>query len=326
MTISSPSSAAPSFAVVIPLYNKKEAITRTIQSVLEQTRLPDELLIVDDGSSDGSLDIAKQAVADANADSTLNCKFIAQENAGVSIARNRGADDSTSDYICFLDADDEWLPDYLAELERLALACPQAGVLTLRSAKVNADGTIIPEPSALGDRFFGEVENMLDAYRQGYGVLHTSATTVKREAWERSNGGFPPGAKKSQDMHLWLRLCLKETFAHSSKPLSIWHDDFSGIARRKGVVPSHFSYFLGSEEGRKHLSNPSLMAFLASNMLIHIGGHRLTKDPNVVKELRILARQLPLLDRLKCNLISWIPMVGLHGLVWLRQRARGLKR
>jgi glycosyltransferase involved in cell wall biosynthesis len=310
-------------AVIIPLYNKAEAIARTLHSVLEQSRLPDELVIVDDGSSDGSLEAAKAAVLEAK--TSVYCQFVAQENAGVSVARNRGANASKADYICFLDADDEWLPDYLAEVEKLAIAYPDAGVLSIRSAKINVDSTLVPEPSALPDPYFGVVENMLETYRQGYGVMHTSAITVKRERWEQYDG-FPPGARKSQDMQLWLRLSLNEKFAHSSQPLSIWHDDFSGIARRKGVVPYHFTYFLAMDEGKKHLINPSLLAFLGSNMLIHIGGHRITQDAEVVKALRELASALPLSYRLKALIISYLPMPLLNGLVWLRRRARGLKR
>ncbi len=310
-------------SVVIPLYNKAEAVARTLKSVLNQSRLPDELIIVDDGSSDRSPEVAKELLE--KAETQIKFTIISQKNAGVSVARNRGANASKMDYISFLDADDEWLPDYVLEVEKLARTYPDAGVLSIRSSKVNADGVIVPEPSPLPDPFFAMVDNMLDVYRRGYGVMHTSAVTVKRDIWERSEG-FPPGARKSQDMHLWLQLCLTESFAHSSQPLSIWHDDFSGVSRRKGVVPSHFNYFLGTEEGRAQLRDTSLVKFLGSNMLIHIGGHRLTEDAVVVKQLRKLSSALPLQYRVKSMVISIVPIWCLNLLVWIRQRSRGLKR
>lgn len=315
--------SVPSIAVVVPLYNKEDAIVRTIESILNQSRPPDELVIVDDGSSDNSLELARQAIAKAG--DKVKAKVIAQENAGVSVARNRGADESSANYIAFMDADDEWLPDYLAELEKLTLACPTAGFLTIRHGKVNADGSLIAEPCSLGDAHFGLVYEPLKHYRQGYGLIHTSASTVRRDAWQRS-GGFPPGARKSQDMHLWLRLCLTEEMAHSGKTLVIWHDDFSGVSRRKGVVPAHFLYFLGSEEGKRYLENPALVEFLGSNMLAHIGGHRLTEDEEVIDELKRLSAALPFTHRFKCWLVSVIPLGCLRLLVQIRQRARGLKR
>ena len=94
-------------AVVIPLFNKEAAIETTIRSVLDQTRLPDELIIVDDDSSDRSVANAERALA--NAPEGLRWRILSQANAGVSAARNHVAAESSSQYIAFLDADDEWL-------------------------------------------------------------------------------------------------------------------------------------------------------------------------------------------------------------------------
>lgn len=307
-----------SVSVVIPLFNKEGSIANTIGSVLRQSRLPDELIIVDDGSKDSSAYIAKSVLAEAGDD--IAWTFIAQENAGVSVARNRGADESRSRYIAFLDADDEWSPEYVAELQRLATACPSAAVLTVRSAERREDGRIVPRSSSLPD-FFGTIDNPLDRYRKGYGIIHTSGTAIRRDAWDRS-GGFPVGATNSQDVFLWLRLCTSESFAHSSRPLSIWRGEYSGIVGRKGAVPYHLNYFLGTNEGREELRNPDLLKFLASNSVVQLARYKLIGDRKVVAEIRRLSRVLPLYARLKCAVASVTPVWCIRSAAWWRRRSR----
>lgn len=93
----------PLISVVIPLYNKEKSISKTIYSVLSQTYDDFEIIIVNDGSTDSSLDIV-QNIKDSR------IRIISQSNAGVSIARNRGAKEALGDWIMFLDADDLLLP------------------------------------------------------------------------------------------------------------------------------------------------------------------------------------------------------------------------
>ncbi len=177
----SPSLGAPvSISVVIPLFNKEDTIGRTVQSVLKQSRLPDELILVDDGSFDNSVDLAERALVDAG--DRVRCRVIRQENAGVSVARNLGASEARSSYIAFLDADDEWLPNYLAEIERLASSFPSASVLTVRCARSDTGSRLVPKRSALPDNFFGIVDRFIDVYRRGYGLIHSSAVTIRHDA------------------------------------------------------------------------------------------------------------------------------------------------
>lgn len=278
-------------SVVIPLFNKEQAIETTLTSVLGQTRPPDAVIIVDDGSTDGSVAVIERLLKHEK--TAIPIRLIRQENLGVSMTRNRGADETRSDYIAFLDADDEWLPECLAEFEKLALRNPDAGVLTVRLAKIGAKGLLVPERSALPDGFFGEVPNPLEAYRKGYGLVSSSSVAVHRNAWRRS-GGFPPGVANGEDIYWWVKLLMNERLAHSAVPLSIWHDEFSGAAERKGAVPHHFSYFLGSSEGREYLKDSSLVKFLGSNLPVQIGGRRLANDREVVAKLRRLSSALPL--------------------------------
>ena len=278
-------------SVVIPLYNKEQAIECTVKSVLRQSRPADELIIVDDGSTDAS--VAKvERLLKAEKPAT-RVRILRQRNEGVSVARNRGAEEARHEFIAFLDGDDEWEPDCIAEFERLAAQCPEAPVLTVLLAKVGPGGTVVPERTVLPDGFFGEVPNPLDAYRRGYGIMSSSSVAVRKDAWRRS-GGFMAGVQNGEDICWWVKLMMTERLAHSGRVVSIWHDEFSGAADRVGAVPYHFSYFLGSSEGRSYLRDPALVKFLASNLPVQIGGRRLAGDQEVVAELRRLSKALPL--------------------------------
>jgi glycosyltransferase involved in cell wall biosynthesis len=282
-------------SLVIPLYNKEGAIECTLKSVLRQTRTPEELIIVDDGSTDESVAVVRRVLS---AEQTpIKIRILVQKNEGVSAARNRGAEAASSDYIAFLDADDEWSPTCLAEFEKLALAFPQAAVLTVRLSTIRPDGVLVLQPSSLPTRFFGELERPLREYSRGYGIISSSSVAIGRAAWLRS-GGFPPGAQSGEDICCWLKLCMTERFAHSALPLSIRHDEHSASAARRGSVPHHFSYFLGDPEGRKYLANLDLVKFLASNLAVQIGGFRLARDFAVVSELRRLSAILPVRFRM----------------------------
>ena len=107
------------FSVIIPLYNKVHSVRRTIDSVLAQACTDFEIIVINDGSSDGS----EKVVADIR-DAKL---FLhSQKNAGVSVARNRGVELSKYDRIAFLDADDEWHPQFLSTIEKLIRAFPKS--------------------------------------------------------------------------------------------------------------------------------------------------------------------------------------------------------
>lgn len=96
----------PKISIIIPLYNKEAEIERTILSVLHQNYRDFELVVVNDGSTDGSLNVI-------NSISDVRVRVVSQENAGVSAARNRGIKEAKGDYVLLLDADDILLPDAL---------------------------------------------------------------------------------------------------------------------------------------------------------------------------------------------------------------------
>ncbi|MCK4820742.1 glycosyltransferase family 2 protein, partial [bacterium] len=110
----------PAISVVIPVYNKKAFIGRALLSAIRQSFRDIEIIVVDDGSTDQSSDVIK-SIRDPR------IKLISQNNQGVSAARNRGIAEASGNYVAFLDADDEWLPNYLETIMRMYRKFPDVG-------------------------------------------------------------------------------------------------------------------------------------------------------------------------------------------------------
>src|SRR4028118_518511 len=111
----------PQISVIIPAYNAERTIRETIESVQQQTFLDLELIVINDGSKDRTVELVQSIKDD-------RLKIFSYENGGVCVARNRGIDHANGEFIAFLDADDLWTPDKL-ELQAAALKQhPEAGV------------------------------------------------------------------------------------------------------------------------------------------------------------------------------------------------------
>jgi len=111
----------PLISVVIPLYDKEREIEAALRSVLAQTRLPAEIIVVDDGSTD-------RGAEQAEAVGSPLVRLVRQSNAGVSAARNRGIAEARGEYVALLDADDAWRPGFLEEIAAMIREFPGCGM------------------------------------------------------------------------------------------------------------------------------------------------------------------------------------------------------
>jgi glycosyltransferase involved in cell wall biosynthesis len=205
-------------SVVIPLYNKELSINRTIQSVLNQNYPPDEIIIVNDGSSDGSIDIVKRF-------SDSRIMIINQRNLGQNAARNRGVYESKNKFIAFLDADDEWDKEYLITIRQLFLNFPDCGAYATSSKTVKPGGkinypkitTCPPEP------WIGILPNFFKIYQFGM-IFNSSSIVIPKKILEEI-GGFDENISYSADIDCWVKIAIKYPIAFSPKRLSIYHQD-----------------------------------------------------------------------------------------------------
>lgn len=208
-------------SVVIAAYNSQETIARAIDSVLAQTRPADEMIVIDDGSTDRTAGIVR-----SYGDKVI---LIQQTNAGVSVARNTGIAAATGEWIAFLDADDEWLPEKLKlQTEHLRrnpdLKWTFANLLWDR----NEYGCFeIAHPTACltakqpRDEIF---EDYLQAYTNGF-FASTITLLIERTVFQKV-GLFEPGMKRAQDNDLWFRIAYQyPKIGYLSQPLAIYHLD-----------------------------------------------------------------------------------------------------
>jgi len=201
-------------SVVIPLFNKAPYIERAIRSVLSQTHLPNEIIVVDDGSTDGGGEVVR-----AIADPRIN--LVRQENQGVSAARNRGIELSHGYLIAFLDADDFWRSEYLDEIMLLHQLFPTAGAFATAYGFLRKDGSIgyhkfdfLPPHESRG-LFYFFFQGALG--RQG---ITSSSVVIKKDIFEEI-GRFKIGETISEHRDMWLRIALHYPVAWSNKPLVV---------------------------------------------------------------------------------------------------------
>ena len=208
-------------SIIIPLYNKENYIARTLNSVLAQTFQHFEVVIVNDGSTDNSVSKVEK-FTDAR------IRLIHQQNAGVSATRNRGIEEAKYELIAFLDADDEWKPDYLQTQYGLYQKYPECSVYACNYELCESNGKITP--TLINKLPFRGADGVLNNYFEVASCSHpplwTSAVIVKKAAIQ-SIGGFPVGIKSGEDLLTWARLAVKYKVAYTISVQAIFNLDIS---------------------------------------------------------------------------------------------------
>jgi glycosyltransferase involved in cell wall biosynthesis len=207
-----------SFSVVIPLWNKRATILAAVASVLRQSWREFELIVVDDGSTDGSAD-ALAGIDDPR------LRIVRQANAGEGPARNRGIAEARHDWIAFLDADDLWAPDHLAELDRIRRQAPEAGLIGTAFAIRRRDGGY---DLAGDDRPRIECIRFFKRHAQGRGAICMSSTAIPRRTWE-ALGGFG-GELTGADSAYFARVALDFPVATSTRITAAYRQHEDGVA------------------------------------------------------------------------------------------------
>ena len=217
----------PRVSVVIPLYNKVRHIQRAINSALVQTYQDFELIVIDDGSTDGGGDVVRQVK-----DSRI--RLITQPNAGVSAARNQGVAEAKTDLVAFLDADDEWMPNHLATVMELRNTYPEAGMYATAYRFCKDGKTWRPAfVHCVADPQGGFLE---DYFQAAFGPppIWTSAVMIPKHVLAEV-GHFPVGMKRGEDMNTWARIALRYRVAWSPVEGAVYH--FSVDNRACSLTP-----------------------------------------------------------------------------------------
>jgi len=229
-------------SVVIPLYNKAATVERAVRSVLAQTEQDFELIVVNNGSTDGSEKIV-EGIHDPR------IKLLSQDNQGVSMARNRGVMAAKSEWVAFLDADDEWRPTFLETVVRLRDKHLDVDICATAYQRCNAAGvtTDICVQNTPSERDF-----LMDNY---FEVAATSdppfcsISVMVRKVALQAIGGFPQGVHQGEDLLTWARLAANGKIAYCREPQSIFHTgETSSMGKPKRIPAADDPVGRGLEE------------------------------------------------------------------------------
>jgi len=185
----------PVISVIIPAYNYGRYLSEAIESVLAQTFTDFEVLVVDDGSIDGTAEIVKPHLRDQRV------RYIYQENRGLSAARNTGIRQARGEYIALLDADDVWLP---LKLERQLLLFEKAGDVVLVYCMVDLideNGDILPNISWPHKKDATYKDLMYFPWVVGSG----SSVLIRKSVFD-ATGLFDESLAAAEDSNMWIRI------------------------------------------------------------------------------------------------------------------------
>jgi glycosyltransferase involved in cell wall biosynthesis len=230
----------PRFSVVVPVFNGERFIARAIESVLAQTYPAEEILVVDDGSTDTTA----QVVASYRS----RVRYLRQANQGVSVARNAGAAAACGDWLAFLEADDWYFPDRLRlHADMLAMHGDldfltgdyeyrdTSNAVTARSLERHASGRRILAKAAGAETAVMEELDFEEFVADHFGDMHT--LSVPRSTFQQL-GGYPKGFRVCEDVHFLIRLVAQSRRAGVvCRPLGVYliHD---GSATRRDRLES----------------------------------------------------------------------------------------
>ena len=264
----------PKVSVVIPTYNRADKVRKAVASILGQSFTNLEVIVVDDGSSDGT----EKTLAEAFGD---RIRYYFQPNQGVSVARNRGIDEARGDWIAFLDSDDLWEKDKLEwQLKALDQYSPQCGACYTDVSFFNHSETRTMFQLAEDSyRHKDEMGINPEALRLlvkpgGAGMVVCLSSLLAQKDAMRELGGFDTRLLYSQDSDFMFRLAMRTGFCYVNRPLVLF--DRSPVEDRHVGVSSAWN---------------KLDFFLRDSQLRLEGLMRLTKDqPPAIRNL--VRRQL----------------------------------
>jgi hypothetical protein len=224
----------PLVSVITPLYNKAPYIVRSLESVAAQTITDLEVIVVDDGSTDGGAQLA-EAIADSR------FRLLRQANAGPGAARNRGLREAQAPFVAFIDSDDCWLPQFLEQNLQLLKRHPGAAAVSCGwrehpggsfpahwwEACGIEEGMIAISPETSAERVAAMI-----AY------MNPSTVLARAESIRRWGGFYENGSRYGEDATLWLKVFLNEPLIFHPRPLVTLDVQASELCRNyRGARP-----------------------------------------------------------------------------------------
>ncbi len=261
-------------SVIIPTYNNEKSIAWAIESVLEQTYENVEIIVINDGSTDGTADVCK-SFGD-------KIRYIYQENKGVSAARNYGIREANGEWIGFLDADDWYLPnkcnDCMSALNVFsdAVAVTGANLELFRPYRwrprkfckswpliKNWDAYDKCTPIDLRDFKSSEIFERREMFsfltgRRWEPYLHTNSVLIKKRVLLETNG-FREDWKIGEDLDLWFRIAAQFGWVFADIPVAVYnHASDTSVTQSASTCEKGIHYIWSNSDVEKNISDPNM--------------------------------------------------------------------
>ncbi len=257
----------PKVSVVVPSFNHAPFIQTTLRSIFNQTQAPAQLLVIDDGSSDGSPEIIERILQDCPFPSEL----VARGNRGLCATLNEGLAATEGDYFAYLSSDDVWLPDFLAARVSLLAATPQAVLGYGHCFLIDAANQIIDCTLDWAHYANGNAREML--LQQTFAPMSPTVlyrrTPLENEGWHEQ--------ARLEDYDLYLRLSSEGDFALDPQVLSAWRHhghntsrDFSWMIEARLAAQRRVADRLGLSAGELERFQRALQ-FAGAEDLLRLG-------------------------------------------------------
>lgn len=203
----------PAVSVIIPAYNAEAFLARAIRSVEAQSFRDFEIVVIDDGSTDGTADVAR---------GFSGVRYVLGSHSGEAAARNRGLEEATGELVAFVDADDEWLPEKLAR--QTAFMQKLGSSFSYTDSYVVQDGHRVRYSTLARPRHGEILSPLIDDWLDQAFFIPTEVMASR--ALLQSAGGFEDGLPTPGhvDYGLWLKLALRGTrFDYLDEPLALYY-------------------------------------------------------------------------------------------------------
>ena len=227
------------FSVIVPLYNKANYIKKTITSILNQTYFNFEIIIIDDGSTDNSLEVVREIK-----DSRIH--IFSKTNGGVSAARNYGIIKAKFPYIAFIDADDWWHPYFLERIKELIETYPDAKMFGTSFAEVSNK----KERPTINYHFLPkgkQILNYIQTFSKYYiSPICSSAVVVKKSIFQTNL--FNENITTGEDILLWIKIAINNKVAYNNEVQSFYNRTvYNSISRKLIPLQKNFMLYIKSE-------------------------------------------------------------------------------
>lgn len=205
-----------SISVVIPTYNRGPKIAATLESVFAQTLAPLEIIVIDDGSTDGTADWIEAHYGD-------KIRVVRQANGGVARARNRGLNEARGEFIAYLDHDDRWLPQKLEQQLAALHNNSQAGVAYCLWQEIDDNEQQMGRAGVLQpDEWNRLPQGDVFALMMHRNIILSMSIPLVRTALLREVGGFDPALVPCDDWDVWIKLARRGEFVAVAQTLVVY--------------------------------------------------------------------------------------------------------